>query len=309
MAKLSRTGRTGAPAVYPYPWPGTRTQDLKGFLALRTRHIDAAVRAIPEDQLGRADLLVGIEADLVDRYLLDELAVGETAIDADVSQQRASTSDPRLLRPGESSRVITVDVFTAMIPISGAMMLLAYWPPNVTAAEPTERVWLDPRVPCIRIPALAELGDVDGATTANFIREQDATIRKLVAATNTAVAQWNANVPEVIRGLVEREKTRLAQSTSQRDKLGFPVATAVSRAIAYRLPRQRPTPRAPIELEHGDYPLLADEDLAEVVAVIRRWADYIPEHPSVIEGKDEPALRDELLHNLNTKWPGTAETF
>jgi hypothetical protein len=76
------------------------------------------------------------------------------------------------------------------------------------------------------------------------------------------------------------------------------------------LPRPAERPRKPKVVEGGDYPLLDDDDFAEVMGVIRRWADFIPEHPEVVRGKNEEALRDDVLHDLNTRgWSATGETF
>ena len=66
---------------------------------------------------------------------------------------------------------------------------------------------------------------------------------------------------------------------------------------------------APPKLERGDYPLLTDDDLQDVMLQVRSWSDYIPEHPSVASARDEEPLRDSLLHSLNSRWRGTAETF
>ena len=282
---------------------------LTDFLAERRRHLDAAARAVRDECFVQPDFLNDVEEQLLERFRLDEVALGDTSIDEDVGQERVSTTDPRVLRPGETSRVITVDVYVVMIPVGGGTELLSYWPPDVKAIEPDERAWLDPRVPCIRIPARAEPDDKSGRTTGQFLMEQERNIRVLVAATNVAVRAWNADLPDRVRDLLERQRSRYEARTSVRSNLGFPVASPTPKPIPHHLPRETRSPRSPLQLEGGDYPLLGEEDLAEVVRAIRRWADFAAENLSTVAGKDESALRDLLLHSLNAKWAGTAETF
>jgi hypothetical protein len=300
MPRSASAGAAGRPSICPYPYPQLPpVTTLTDFLKARRRTMEVETQAVPDEVLTRPDLLAETQADLIEHYRLDEVALGKTTIDSVVDQERVQTSDP-LLRGPSASRTITVDVHNAIIPIEGDERLIRYWPPQVTAAEPTERAWVDPRVPCIRIPARTEPRDPSNTTMKHFLQDRDTRIRTLVAATNAAVADWNRELPSLVRRILARQLAHLIQRTSTQASRGFPVATVKPQARPHRLPRpSRPT-RAPIVLEHGDYPLLTDEDLAEVVAVIRKWADFfLPDHPTVVQDKDEPALRDELLHALN----------
>ncbi len=251
-----------------------------------------------------------IAAELVERFSYEELQLGETTIDAEVGRESVILDDPRHLGPSQRPRQVTVDVFTGRIPVTGDSDLLRFWPPQARAPEPSERNWFDPRTRSILIPARRELGDdTSGSQTRRFIGRENETIRTLVACTNTAVHAWNLSLPELVQDLLRQQRAFVERRASVQADLGFPIAPASGHAVPYRLPRA-PQRKRVIQLESGEYPLLGEDDLADVARVIRRWADFIPEHPAVVIGKDEEALRDEILHHLNGQFPSaTGETF
>lgn len=295
--------------VYPAWYPRLPVETLGDYLGERKKRIGPAVEAIDEAMLDRADLVDDVIETLEERFRLEEIVLGESTLDPQPERTIVITEDPRHLGFGERSRQVTVDLHTLIIPFTGEADLLRRWPPGVSASEPTSRTWIDPRFPAIRIPIPAGIGEASGSRLDRDFAEQDTNLRKLVTATNAAVAEWNGALPELVHSMVEARARRLGVREGIRSAIRFPTASA-SRAVTTRLPpKKKAAPRRVPQREHGDYPLLDDGDLAEVVAVIRRWADFIPGQPSVVRGKGENEMRDALLHDLNGHWPATGETF
>ncbi len=265
-----------------------------------------AVAAVPDDELSSEVGASDVFSALVDRFRLVPIELGESALDPTIERASVESTDPRILRPGERSRMVTVTVHTMLIPVGGDSDLLRFWPPDVSASEPSERNWLDPRTRCIRLPAYEDRSHP--SAMARYLREQEALLRKLVDSTNRAVEKWNEELPTRLAALMERRRAELQQRAALRASLDLPERAATGTARPYRLPSAAPRAAAP-KLERGDYPVLEEGDLVAVIGQIRRWADFILDHPSTVGGKGEEHLRDELLHSLNSRWPASAETF
>lgn len=215
MAGLDRSAGAGRPAIYPFPWPQlARISNLKGL----PRHSTAAPRRggsrTPRTRSSPANNSAPRSSSLFDRFRLEELVLGETTIDPEVGQERVRVTDPRMLGPGESSRVITVDQFNAVIPVFGDTELLAFWPPDVRATEPTlctgvarpaDAVHPDPRTRRAERPLWG-----GRATLPPGARHQ---CSQACHRYQRNCRRVDADLPELIRELVTRQKRRLDDRT------------------------------------------------------------------------------------------------
>lgn len=265
-----------------------------------------AVQSVTDQEVSVDDGESELLASLIERFTLDPLELGEAALDPTVERASIESTDPRVLRPGEGSRMIPVDVHTMLIPVGGDSDLLRLWPPHASASEPSERNWFDPRTRCIRIPAYEDRSSPSAVR--RYLQEQQDLLRKLADATNRAVDQWNDELPTKLSNLLRRRRRRLGEREALRSGLGLPERAATGKPRPYRLPSAAPRRVAP-KLERGDYPLLEDDDLAAIIEQVRRWSDFMLDHPSTVVGKGEEDLRDEVLHSLNSRWSASAETF
>lgn len=210
--------------VFPYSYPRTTPiPSLDDHLADRMSRLRSAVGAIAEADLVDPDRRLAAGAVLWDRFNCAALVLGEAAMDPTTGTEQVLVTDPRRLGLSQTPRRINVDVHTVRIPVSGNPSLLNYWPPDAHAAEPSERLVYDGVNECVRIPALVDPGNPTDRSAAVFLREQESLIRKLAAATNRRVEDWNDELAAAIEKGLDRHSSTLARRRETQRSLGYDV--------------------------------------------------------------------------------------
>ena len=207
--------------------------------------------------------------------------------------------------PGES---YPKQVFTYHIPYSGTEDLLRYTPnPRIMNTHP---VRLDEG--SVRFDIIDFYGDSsrvksDADQIMNRIRQQFENVKTNVVAYNEEVAGWVQKVT------VER-KAQLKQQLDVAQDLGFPIrktehvpetfrATGVRRKVMPKL--SAPSASASPE------PTLGADVYSAILKVINDTGKVFERLPSTYSEKDEEALRDHLILQLEPQFEGstTGETF
>ena len=141
----------------------------------------------------------------------------------------------------------------------------------------------------------------------NIIRKQSENVTKNVEAYNQ---QLSGQLRQTIRERKEQLKKRIGVATS----LGVPVKRSEHVPDTFRIPQVRrkvvPKPSMPEEVGEPE-PAIGDDIYQEILQVIHDTGKVFERLPSTYADKDEEALRDHFILQLEPRFEGSAtgETF
>jgi hypothetical protein len=135
-----------------------------------------------------------------------------------------------------------------------------------------------------------------------------------VESINDDVHLWNEGLPRYVSDLFDQRRKHFAAendffaainvSPNPETKAIFTVPTITRRVI--------PQPNVPPTKQFAREPTMSDEMYEDVLTVLYQAGRAMERKPSLYEGKDEEALRDQFLLFLETRYKattGTGETF
>lgn len=282
--------------------------DLSAYFGSLRAEITARVQSETAEYLLNVDE-ADYAAHLVSQFKLDPLElhfddIFATTREESIPSERFPRFDFHVL-PGKS---YPKQVFTYHIPYSGTEDLLRYTPnPRILSTHPVN---LHEGSVCFDI--IDFYGDSSRVKShadriVKPIRQQFENVEKNVAAYNEEVAGWVQKV------IVERG-AQLKQQIDVAQTLGVPIrktehvpetfrATGVRRKVV-------PKPSAPSGSASPE-PTLGDDVYAAILKVINDTGKVFERLPSTYAEKDEEALRDHLILQLEPQFEGstTGETF
>lgn len=236
-----------------------------------------------------------------DRQLAD---IQETQIDVGGDRRRAFFNDGRqIFVPGHRA-IVT-------IPFSGDGSLFACRPSTYRMSAPHAEYNGDTRLLTI---THSQPADEPHEHIKQSIGKTLEDIRWYLDNQQSQIAEFNNKLPAEVRTHIQARKTRLGAQKDIHLMLGIPLVKREGAASieAISLPRKivRQLPAVPA----GGYPAepgITPEDYEHILGVIRHAGRTFERTPATYAIHDEEELRDIVLANLNTHYPGKAggETF
>lgn len=155
--------------------------------------------------------------------------------------------------------------------------------------------------------------DPDGQAVKRDFDQKIAQVQESLDTERRDTQDWNAKLPETVRGLLEARKKKTLEALKLAESLEFPVKRR--EGATYSVPVTRkpvlvdmPKPKA------GSYapePELRPEIYEDILRVIKSLSITMERSPSAFASMGEEHLRDHILVSLNGQFEGaaTSETF
>lgn len=209
-------------SIFP---PSTPAGDnrLEAELEDEGRAITANVHAMGDESILHPELEPELVDALVAGFIHSLLQLGDPERE-DVGPERVMDHDPRYLGPAQQPRPREVDVVLVRLRLTaGSPSWLFRWPPG-SFPPLSEQVQYDSGHRAVAIKVYDDpRDDPDGSRAKRFLDEQVALIDRLVEATNKALEQWNAEVPEICRLAIRAEREQRQARVRRVEALGIPV--------------------------------------------------------------------------------------
>ena len=283
--------------------------ELREFLAARIRSVTDRLETTPEDEvLSRST--DDLAEHLVDLARLEPLAISSEPVDGGVSE--GSQEAPDQFGTGRRYRRPVFNVH-AVYEFTGDPELLHYRPSTYLATATRAEVLGNTLT--VRATVAAQ-DQVDGTAARRSYEREIGHVRTNAAYSTADVNAYNAGLDGRIRPAIERRKGVLQQRRSIAGALGFPLQRRTDAPASVPLERKqlsfaRPTPPPTPRYPYRDEPALTTAQYEDVIGVVESTLLAMERTPSVASGKDEEALRDQILVQLNGAFKGSAtgETF
>jgi hypothetical protein len=155
--------------------------------------------------------------------------------------------------------------------------------------------------------------DPDAQAVKRDFDQRIAQVRESLETQRVDTQQWNAKLPETVRGLLEARKKKILEAMKLAESLEYPVkkregatypVPVTRKRIVVDMPRPKPGSYAP-------EPELRPEVYEEILHVIKSLSITMERSPSAFATMGEEHLRDHILVSLNGQFEGaaTSETF
>jgi hypothetical protein len=155
--------------------------------------------------------------------------------------------------------------------------------------------------------------DPDGQAVKRDFEQKIAQVQQSLDTQRRDTQDWNAKLPETVRGLLEARKKKILEALKLAESLEYPVKRRESRTYSVPVTRKRilvdmPRPKT------GSYapePELRPEAYDEILQVIKSLSITMERSPSAFATMGEEQIRDHILVSLNGQFEGaaTSETF
>jgi hypothetical protein len=155
--------------------------------------------------------------------------------------------------------------------------------------------------------------DPDGQAVKRDFDQRIAQVQQSLETQRLDTQDWNAKLPETVRGLLEARKKKTLEALKLAESLEFPVKRREGATYSV------PVTRKPVVVDMpkpkvGSYapePELRPEIYEDILRVIKSLSITMERSPSAFASMGEEHLRDHILVSLNGQFEGaaTSETF
>lgn len=283
---------------------------LSDYTHNRVQQVISDLERIGEEEILRrsTDDLV---SELVARARLEPLVVGDEPIDGGVQERSVDMQDPFYGRP---VRRLVFDIH-AVYEYSGTSELLHYKPSTSLAFVRIEAD-VDARGHTLTVHTRIDAsGQMNAAAARQAFEEEIGRVRTNANHAVRDVTSYNASLDRQIRPAVERRKVQLQNRRDMAGALGFPLKKRSDAPTPVPVVRKQigaaRTSSPPSRAPYKDEPALTEAQYEDAISVVRSTILAMERTPSVVAGKDEEAIRDQILVQLNGTFEGnaTGETF
>lgn len=155
--------------------------------------------------------------------------------------------------------------------------------------------------------------DPDGQAVKRDFDQKIAQVQESLEKQRHDTRDWNAKLPETVRGLLEARKKKTLEALKLAESLEFPVKRR--EGASYSVPVTRkpvavdmPKPKA---ASYAPEPELRPETYEDILRVIKSLSITMERSPSAFATMGEEHIRDHILVSLNGQFEGaaTSETF
>lgn len=206
--------------------------------------------------------------------------------------------------------------FTISIPFTGNPDLWALRPQTFTTNPPrgtVQKTYREELGGELRITFEFRQGELnDGNLVTQEINSNNQMIIKYLEWINAGVKTLNENLHTTIDEVINHRRERVGKQAAIFETIGIPLKSNPNAPSMKPLKLERRKPPElrtvpPKEIEHN----ITDGEYENILSIIKHQGISFEQTPSTFNVHDEVELRDMLLANLNTHYPGdaTGETF
>jgi hypothetical protein len=284
------------------------TYDMYGLTNKRKEQAVEGVCSLPENTLLGAPESDLVDA-LVDQFRLDVPVICEERIHVETTETEVDVAgDFRYGAFGDGPCSVPGQQTTFTFPFEG------------------DKNFLDV-VPQMRHSLPHDLSVTDGAivltcvqpgTDSTFLKQQyRATVNALrgnLKSLADSAAQFNAELPPLIRGEIGKRMKRLLDAANMTADLGLPIKRRADAPATYAVPVQRKKPRVEIPQVTAAFkpePALSMTVYEDILGIMRNMVHVMELSPKAFQHMGEEDLRWHFLVQLNAQFEGgaTGETF
>lgn len=127
---------------------------------------------------------------------------------------------------------------------------------------------------------------------------------------NSDVRGWNSRLSALVEGIFQRQKKKYLEENSFFEAINLKTTDTEDAIFSVPTVRKReiPKPQTPATKTFTSEPSLAGKVYQDILAVVSETGQKMERKPSLYQGKDEEALRDQFLFVLEDRYEGTSGT-